>query len=151
MWKIDGDKFIFRETTTIDASPDQVYKTVASFDRYAEFLLDIEKSELLDDGKCFMIVRAGPLRVEVWTEVHYTENQRVDFEMVKGPPIDGASGSWILSPNDSGGTDITFEANITSGKSGKWLLKTASKYVERKGMALIDSFRKQTFASKVEG
>ena len=151
MWKIDGDKFIFRETTTIDASPDQVYKTVASFDRYAEFLSDIEKSELLDDGQCFMIVRAGPLRIEVWTKVHYIENQRVDFDMVKGPPIDSASGSWILSPNDSGGTDITFEAKITSGISGKWLLRTASKYVERKGMALIETFRKQTLASKAEG
>ena len=150
MWKIEEDKFIFSETALIDAPIDQVYKTVASFDQYADFLTDIEKSEVLDDGRCYMVARAGPLRVEAWTEVSYTENQRVDFDLVEGPPIDGASGSWILAPNDSGGTNITFEASFTSGKSGKWLLKTASKYVERKGLALIEAFRKQTLANMVE-
>jgi ribosome-associated toxin RatA of RatAB toxin-antitoxin module len=144
MWEIQGEKFIFSETVTIDAPVEQVYKTVAAFDHYADFLSDVEKSQILDDGRCSMVVRAGPLRVDVVTSVDYYENERVDFEMLEGPPIDGASGSWILNPNDAGGTDITFEASFTSGKSGNWLLKTASKYVERKGLALIEAFKTQT-------
>jgi len=147
MWEIEGDNFIFRETVTIEAPLEQVYNTVASFDKYADFLSDVERSEILADGRCFMVVRAGPLRIEVHTKVKYIENQRVEFEMLDGPPIDGASGAWILKPNDMGNTDITFEANLSSGKSGKWLLKTASRYVERKGLALIEAFREQTLAS----
>lgn len=143
MWKIDGEKFEFTESIVIDATPSEVYKVVSSFDRYADFLSDIERAEYLEDGRCSMVVRAGPLRVEVITEVEYLDNQRVDFLMVEGPPIEGASGSWILKPIETSGTEVTFQASLKSGKSGKWLLKTASKYVERKGMALIEAFKSQ--------
>ena len=143
MWKIEGDEFTFEETVPMDVPLPIVYKTVARVDDYDVFLTDVATAEMETDEICHMVVRAGPLRVDVRTRVNYVENERVDFVMTEGPPVEGLGGSWEVSERDDGGTDVTFKAYIRAGRAGKWLLKAASRYVERKAMNLMDTFRQQ--------
>ena len=143
MWTIKGDEFNYRKTADINAPLPLVYETIANVDKYARFLTDVVVAEMQGEDVCHMIVRAGPLRVDVRSKVTYEKNKRIDFVMIEGPPLERVTGSWVVEPNPNGGAIVTFEANIKAGRAGKWLLKTASRYVERKGAALIDAFRQQ--------
>ena len=144
MWKIEGDEFQYENTVTIDAPVEVVYRTVSRVDDYDLFLSDVAVAEMEGDSICHMVVRAGPLRIGVRTRVTYTENKKVDFVMVEGPPVERLGGSWeTVARPDGGGTDVTFRANIKAGRAGKWLLQTASRYVERKATSLIEAFRVQ--------
>ena len=145
MWRIEGDEFQYENTIAIDAPVDVVYRTVSRVDDYDLFLSDVTVAEMEPDSICHMVVRAGPLRVGVRTRVTYTENRKVDFVMVEGPPVEKLGGSWETAARPDGGTDVTFRANIKAGRAGKWLLQTASRYVERKATSLIDAFREQIF------
>jgi ribosome-associated toxin RatA of RatAB toxin-antitoxin module len=143
MWSIEGDEFKYEETVVIDAPLSAVYKIVSDVDRYDEFLTDVATAEMEGADICHMVVRAGPLRVGVRTRVTYVENERVDFVMTEGPPVQHLGGSWEVRPRADGGTDVTFKGNIKAGRAGAWLLKTASRYVERKALSLIAAFRDQ--------
>jgi len=140
MWSIEGDEFKYEETVSIDAPVPVVYKIVSGVDHYDEFLTDVATAEMESPEICHMVVRAGPLRVGVRTRVTYVENDRVDFVMIEGPPVQHLGGSWEVRARQDGGTDVTFKGNIKAGRAGAWLLKTASRYVERKAMSLIDAF-----------
>jgi ribosome-associated toxin RatA of RatAB toxin-antitoxin module len=143
MWSIEGDEFKYEETVVIDAPLPVVYGIVSNVDHYDEFLTDVTTADMEGPEICHMVVRAGPLRVGVRTRVTYKENERVDFVMVEGPPVQHLGGSWEVRPRLDGGTDVRFKGNIKAGRAGAWLLKTASRYVERKAMSLIDAFREQ--------
>jgi ribosome-associated toxin RatA of RatAB toxin-antitoxin module len=143
MWEIKGDEFNFSETVDINAPLSIVYETAARVDRYDRFLTDVATAKMQSEGVCHMIVRAGPLRVDFTTKVTLEENKRIDFVMIDGPPLKRLAGTWILAPNTNGGTSVTFKVNIKAGRAGKWLLKTASRYMERKGAALVEAFRQQ--------
>jgi ribosome-associated toxin RatA of RatAB toxin-antitoxin module len=143
MWSLEGDEFKYQETVGINAPLPVVYKVVSDVDRYDEFLTDVAAAEMEGVEVCHMVVRAGPLRVGVRTRVTYKENERVDFVMIEGPPVQYLGGCWEVAPRADGGTDVTFKGNIKAGRAGGWLLKTASRYVERKALALIDAFREQ--------
>lgn len=140
MWEIQGDEFRYEETVTVAAPLSKVYDIVAGIDRYDEFLSDVVLSESEADGRCHLIVRAGPLRVDVRTEVEYDPNKLVRFRMVEGPPVEDLVGSWSLLATAEGSTEATFRVYIKAGRAGNWLLKTAGKYVERKGKELIEVF-----------
>jgi len=143
MWTIEGDEFKYQETVAIDLPLPVVYRTVSRVDDYDVFLTDVALAEMETGDICHMVVRAGPLRVNVRTRVTYQENERIDFVMVEGPPVQALGGSWEVKARPDGGTDATFSAYIKAGRAGSWLLKTASKYVERKAQQLIDTFRQQ--------
>jgi len=145
MWKIEGDEFIYKETVTIDAPLPVVYKTVANVAEYSTFLADIERVELEPGNICRLIIRVGPLRVEGRTKATYIDNERVDFVMVEGPHIDELKGSWELLELEDGTTSITFNAFFKAGKAGNWILKTASRYVEKKALSIIDAFRERIY------
>ena len=142
MLTMRDDEFIYTETTHIDAPLSLVYETIAGVANYDKFLTDVALAEMENNDVCHMIVRAGPLRVSARTKVTYEENKRIDFVMLEGPPLEHLSGSWLLEANGSG-TSVTFEGKIKAGRAGNWLLKMASRYVERKSTALIDAFRQE--------
>ena len=142
MLTMRDDEFIYTETTHIDAPLSLVYETIAGVANYDKFLTDVALAEMESGDVCHMVVRAGPLRVSARTKVTYEENKRIDFVMVEGPPLEHLSGSWLLEANGSG-TSVTFEGKIKAGRAGNWLLRMASRYVERKSTALIDAFRLQ--------
>lgn len=143
MWTIEGDEFRYEETVGIDAPLPTVYRIVANVNEYDVFLTDVVFAEMENEETCHMVVRAGPLRVEVRTKVTCVENERVEFVMVEGPPVDRLNGSWEVAEREDGGTNVTFKAYIRAGRAGKWLLNTASRYIERKALNLIDTFRRQ--------
>jgi ribosome-associated toxin RatA of RatAB toxin-antitoxin module len=143
MWEIKGDEFNFSETADINAPVSIVYETAAGVDKYDRFLTDVITAKMESEDICRMIVRAGPLRVDVATKVTYEKNSGIDFVMVDGPPLKRLAGTWIVAPNMDGSTNVTFKVNIKAGRAGKWLLKTASRYMERKGAALVEAFRQQ--------
>jgi len=141
MWTIVGDEFRYEETVGVDAPLSITYRTVANVDDYDVFLTDVVSAEMENEEICHMVVQAGPLRVEVRTKVTYVENERVEFVMVEGPPVERLNGSWEVSEREDGGTNVTFKAYIKAGKAGNYLLKMASRYIERKALNLIDVFR----------
>jgi ribosome-associated toxin RatA of RatAB toxin-antitoxin module len=142
MFTMKNDEFLYTEIAQIDAPLSLVYETIAGVANYDKFLTDVALAEMENKDVCHMIVRAGPLRVSARTKVTYEENKRIDFVMLEGPPLEHLSGSWLLEANGSG-TSVTFEGKIKAGRAGNWLLKMASRYVERKSVALIDAFRQQ--------
>jgi ribosome-associated toxin RatA of RatAB toxin-antitoxin module len=143
MWEIKGDEFKYEETVPIHVPLPVVYKIVGRVDDYDLFLTDVAVAEMESNDICHMIVRAGPLRVNVRTKVTYKENEAIEFEMVEGPPVEKLAGSWEVREREDGGTDVTFKAYIKAGRAGNWLLKTASRYVERKALSLIGTFQEQ--------
>lgn len=151
MWEIKGDEFNFSETVNINAPVSVVYETAAKVDRYDRFLTDVTTAKMESENICHMIIRAGPLRVNVTTKVTLEENKRIDFVMIDGPPLNRLAGTWIVEPSKNGGTSVTFQVNIQAGRAGKWLLKTASRYMERKGAALIEAFRQQILKQSQPG
>ena len=142
MLTMRNDEFLYTETAQIDAPLSLVYETIAGVANYDKFLTDVALAEMENGDVCHMIVRAGPLRVSARTKVTYEKNKRIDFVMLEGLPLEHLSGSWLLEANGSG-TSVTFEGKIKAGRAGNWLLKMASRYVERKSAALIDAFRQQ--------
>jgi len=151
MLKFNGDEFNFSKTVDISAPLSIVYETAARVDRYDRFLTDVATAKMQNKDVCQMIVRAGPLRVDVTTKVTLEENKRIDFVMIDGPPLKRLAGTWIVAPNMSGGTSVTFKVNIQAGRAGNWLLKTASRYMERKGAALIEAFQQQILKQSQPG
>lgn len=151
MWEIKGDRFNFSETVHINASISTVYETAARVDKYDRFLTDVVTARMESEGVCHMIVRAGPLRINVSTKVTLDKNKRIDFVMIDGPPLKRLAGKWIVAPATNGGTSVTFKVEIEAGRAGKWLLKTASRYMERKGAALIEAFRQQILKESQPG
>ena len=151
MRKIKGDEFNFAKTVVIEAPISIVYETAARVDRYDRFLTDVATARMEGEDVCHMIVRAGPLRVNVSTKVTLEENKRIDFVMIDGPPLKRLAGTWIVEPAAEGGTEVTFKMNIVAGRAGKWLLTTASRYMERKGAALIEAFRQQILKQSQPG
>lgn len=143
MWKIEGDEFNYSKTVDINAPVSIVYETAARVDRYDRFLTDVATAKMRSEDVCDMIVRAGPLRINFVTKVTLEKNKRIDFVMIDGPPLKRLAGTWIVAPNKTGGTSVNFKVNIQAGRAGKWLLKTAARYMERKGEALIEAFRQQ--------
>jgi ribosome-associated toxin RatA of RatAB toxin-antitoxin module len=142
MFRMTNDEFVYTETAKINAPLSLVYETIAGVTNYGKFLTDVALSEMESGDVCHMVLRAGPLRVSTRTKVTYEENKRIDFVMLEGPPLEHLSGSWQLEESDFG-TSVTFEGKIKAGRAGNWLLKMASRYVERKSAALIDAFRQQ--------
>ena len=151
MWEIQGDEFKFSKSVDIEAPVPIVYETAARVDRYDRFLTDVATARMDDNNVCRMVVRAGPLRVDVSTKVTLEQNKRIDFVMIDGPPLKRLAGTWIVEPGAAGVTKVTFKVNIIAGRAGKWLLKTASRYMERKGAALIDAFRNQILKQSQSG
>ena len=142
MWTINGDEFNYEETVAIEVPVSLVYEAIADVDKYDEFITDVVLSEMESETICRMIVRAGPLRVNVRSRVSLTINKEIEFEMIDGPPLELLRGKWTIVKAGEG-SEVTFSATIKAGRAGKWLLKAASRYVERKGAVLINTFHKQ--------
>ena len=151
MWEIKGDQFNFSETVNINAPISTVYETAARVDKYARFLTDVAIAKMQSEDVCHMIVRAGPLRINVSTKVTLDKNKRIDFVMIDGPPLKRLAGTWIFAPDTNGGTRVTFKVEIKAGRAGKWFLKTAARYMERKGAALLEAFRQQILKESQAG
>jgi ribosome-associated toxin RatA of RatAB toxin-antitoxin module len=151
MWEIKEDEFNFSETVDINVPPSIVYETAARVDRYDRFLTDVATARMESEGICKMILRAGPLRVNLVTKVTVEENKRIDFAMIEGPPVKLLAGAWIIVPNSEGGTNVTLKVTIKAGRAGKWLLKTLSRYMERKTAALIEAFQQQAMRQPEAG
>ena len=134
MWSIEGDEFTFEETVKIDAPLQLVYEVVARVDEYDNFITDVELAEMESEEDCHMIIRIGPLRVEVRTKVKFIKNELVEFVMIEGPPIERAQGGWETSITENGLTNVTFRAFVKAGSAGMWLIRTASRYIEHKVM-----------------
>ena len=151
MWEIKDDEFKYSKTVNIEAPLSTVYETAARVDRYDRFLTDVATARMEGEDVCHMIVRAGPLRVNVSTKVTLEKDKRIDFVMIDGPPLKRLAGTWIVKPAAEGGTEVTFKMNIVAGRAGKWLSKTASRYMERKGAALIAAFRNKILEESQPG
>jgi len=126
MWEIKGDEFNFSETVNIAAPVSIVYETAARVGRYDRFLTDVATARMEGEDVCHMIVRAGPLRINVSTKVTLERNKRIDFVMIDGPPLNRLAGTWIVAPAAEGGTSVTFRVNIIAGRavSGKNLWRS---------------------------
>lgn len=147
MWHIENDEFHYEETVIVAAPRSTVYEIVAGIDGYDEFISDVVLAESEPGGRCHLIIRAGPLRVDVRTAVEYDPERQVTFRMVEGPPVEELDGSWSLQDTVDGSTKATFRVHIKAGRAGNWLLKTAGKYVERKGAELIGAFTARALES----
>lgn len=147
MWTIEGDEFKYKQTVDVDAPVPVIYQIIANVDKYDSFLTDVALAQMESPDVCYMIVRAGPLRMKVRTKVSLEKDKRIEFVMIEGPMLDRVDGRWDIKPTENGAS-VTFQASIKAGRAGKWLLKMASRYVERKGLALIEAFRQQVLKER---
>ncbi len=142
MWKIEGDEFEYKNTIEFTGSIQAIYNIISAVEGYSDFLTDVAVAKMEADNICHMIYRVGPLRVLVRSKFILEENKGVHFEMIEGPMIECMRGSWHIEPTKDGAL-VTFETYIKAGRAGKYLLKTASRYLKRKNDILIEAFRQQ--------
>jgi ribosome-associated toxin RatA of RatAB toxin-antitoxin module len=140
MWQIEGNKFSFSMTESIEAPKSVVYTVLADFESYPDFISDIV-SATPESGGYRMVVKAAILTIPSRIRVAETPGSQVSFEMVEGP-IDSLTGSWQIEDGAAPGkTNVTLNVDMAASEGSRWLIRMAGSFVQSKTGKLVEAFR----------
>lgn len=102
----------------LDASPDDVFRVVTDYERYADMIPDIFSAEILrredsvvDVRFKYHVVMAGDLTIT--RRFVHQGRTKVEFSTLDGD-LGDLSGSWTLAPSgEAGKTQVSYEATLS--------------------------------------
>lgn len=142
MWQLEGNKFSFSMTESIDAPRDITYNVLSDFETYPDFITDIISVTPTSDGY-HMVVKAAVLTIPAVVRVTRSPGREIAFELTDGP-IDVLTGRWQVDADEDGRTtNVTLSVNMEAGQRSEWLLRMAGTFVQNKTGKLAAAFRER--------
>jgi carbon monoxide dehydrogenase subunit G len=105
------------QSITIDATPDAVMAVIADFANYPVWTGSVKKAEVLEtdvDGRAKRVafsLDAGVIRDEYELEYQWSQDTRVEWNLVSGRMMRSQQGSYVLQA-DGGGTLVTYSLTV---------------------------------------
>jgi carbon monoxide dehydrogenase subunit G len=105
------------QSITIDATPDAVMAVIADFANYPVWTGSVKKAEVLEadaDGRAKRVafsLDAGVIRDEYELEYQWSQDTKVEWNLVSGRMMRSQQGSYVLQP-DGGGTLVTYSLTV---------------------------------------
>jgi carbon monoxide dehydrogenase subunit G len=105
------------QSITIDAPPDAVMAVIADFANYPAWTGSVKKAEVLEadaDGRAKRVafsLDAGVIRDEYELEYQWSQDTKVEWNLVSGRMMRSQQGSYVLQP-DGGGTLVTYSLTV---------------------------------------
>jgi carbon monoxide dehydrogenase subunit G len=106
------------QSITIDAPPDAVMAVIADFANYPAWTGSVKKAEVLEagaDGRAKRVaftLDAGVIRDEYELEYQWSEDTKVEWNLVSGHMMRSQQGSYVLEPAGAGGTLVTYSLTV---------------------------------------
>ena len=103
------------ESIAIKAPIERVFEVITDFERYPDFLDEMEATEVIKKGKRstqarFTAKLAAPVRYTL--DFKLKGPDRVDWSLVEGDFMEANDGSWELSSLEPNLTDATFTMEV---------------------------------------
>ncbi len=94
---------VVEEQIDIKMDPAQLFPIISDFERYPEFMADVQKVTVLERGDGWSTsewINLAAGRTIKWVEKDFVkpDENRIDFELVKGD-LKTFEGFWLLEPN----------------------------------------------------
>lgn len=145
MWRLGRNELDVSITHDVAAPKEVVYRVIADFETYPQFINEITTARREGDTYWF-VARVAILTIPARVRVTEQPSRSVRFELVEGP-VDVLVGNWTLDDGElPGHTRVTLTLHVETKSRGQWLLKTAARYVEGKTTKLIQAFSNQVDA-----
>jgi ribosome-associated toxin RatA of RatAB toxin-antitoxin module len=99
---------------TVQAPPDAVMAVIADFESYPEWAGAVKRAEVvsrLDDGRgerVHFVLDAGAIKDEYTLAYDWSEPNTVRWRLVEGGMLRLLDGSYELTDNGNGSTDVTY-------------------------------------------
>ncbi len=124
----------FTQSIAIKAPIERVYEVVSDFERYPDFLKEVESAEVVSSGKNRARVS---FELKLVTKIHYTVDfkltppKSLKWTLVEGEFMKGNDGSWELEALEKNLTDATFTIDV---EFPGWVPKSMGESVINSGM-----------------
>jgi carbon monoxide dehydrogenase subunit G len=106
------------QSITIDAPPASVMAVIADFANYPAWTGSVKKAEVLEteaDGRArrvAFILDAGVIRDEYELEYEWSDDTRVEWNLVAGRMMRAQEGSYVLEPQGADATLVTYSLTV---------------------------------------
>lgn len=137
---------IAKSTLETFVSPDELKEVILDFEKYSEFLPEVERVEVLERGddtfKCKFNVHVAFAGVDVRTEyvVNYTAaGNDISWELESSPSLTKNVGGWKLEETEDGETKAHYHAEIETNLAVSPEIQTL--FIEEGLPKLMERFR----------
>jgi len=106
------------QAIVIDADAAAIMAVIADFPRYPEWTGSVKRAEVLErgpDGRARRVaftLDAGIIRDEYQLSYRWTDDRRVEWELVEGQLMRSQRGSYTLAAHQPGGTEVTYSLSV---------------------------------------
>ncbi|NLU82893.1 SRPBCC family protein [Rhodococcus sp. HNM0569] len=107
-----------KKSITIDAPADDIMAVIADFDAYPEWVAAARSVEVLErrDGRAYLVrfvLDAGIVKDTYVLRYDWAADGRsVAWDLVEGEIQNAQHGSYLLTPEPSGATTVTYELSV---------------------------------------
>jgi len=106
------------QAIVIDADPASIMAVIADFANYPAWTGSVKRAEVLEqapDGRARRVaftLDAGILRDEYELAYVWTADERVEWNLVRGQMMRAQHGSYALTPQAPGRTEVTYSLSV---------------------------------------
>jgi ribosome-associated toxin RatA of RatAB toxin-antitoxin module len=106
------------QSITMDADPAEIMAVIADFANYPQWATSVRKAEVLEYGpdgrarRVAFVLDAGIVRDRYELTYHWSDDERVEWQLTSGEMMRAQRGSYELRASDSGVTNVTYTLSV---------------------------------------
>lgn len=103
------------KTMTMKASADKIFKVLKDYEAYPEFMDGVTSVKILEQEGNHTRAQYSLNMIKKFSYIlnlEHEENKSVSWKFVEGDIFSLNSGSWVLSDNGDGSTDVTYSLDV---------------------------------------
>ena len=105
------------QSIVIDASPAEIMAVIADFPAYPRWAASVKSAEVVAEGpdgraeQVRFVLDAGVVKDDYVLAYEWTDDERVDWRLVRGQMQKTQQGSYVLKPR-GGSTEVTYHLAV---------------------------------------
>lgn len=105
------------QSIVIDAPPAAIMAVIADFPAYPEWAKSVKTAEVVSSGpsgraeQVRFVLDAGVVKDDYLLAYEWTDDERVDWRLVRGQVQKSQQGSYVLVPR-GGSTEVTYQLTV---------------------------------------
>ncbi|MBV9592784.1 MAG: SRPBCC family protein, partial [Actinobacteria bacterium] len=106
------------QSVVIDAAPAQIMSVIADFAAYPSWAASVKSADVLErfeDGRArtvTFVIDAGMVKDTYTLQYEWSDDDRVDWHLIKGQMQRAQQGSYVLARDGSGATEVTYSLSV---------------------------------------
>ena len=123
------------QSIVIDAPPAKIMDVIADFPAYPQWAKAVRVCEVVQDGpagrarRVHFVMDAGMIKDDYLLEYDWQGTDQVSWRLVQGQLQKSQHGSYVLEPQDSGSTKVTYNLTVDTAMPMLGMLKRKAEKV----------------------